>query len=226
MNKYSGTVNLEVMSHAENYNRFLTKLVLSQAKAGDLILDLGAGIGTFAKRIAELGYPVCCIEPDPNQASVITNLGLTVLSDLTQIENDSLDYVYTLNVLEHIEDDHALLRELYYKIKPGGRLLIYVPAFQLLYSSMDQKVGHYRRYTRKSLDNLVSHAGFNVVTTRYADSLGFLASILYKLLGNNSGVVSVRSLVAYDRMVFPVSRIMDKLLGLLIGKNVLLVGTK
>lgn len=226
MNKYSGAVNLEIMTDAVNYNRFLTELVLSQAKAGDHILDLGAGIGTFAKRISEHGYNVCCIEPDSNQASVITNFGLAVYSDLSRIENDSLDYVYSLNVLEHIEDDHALLCELYHKLKPGGRLLIYVPAFQILYSRMDQNVGHYRRYTRKGLDNLVSHAGFNVAKTSYADSVGFLATILYKLVGNNSGTVNIRALVAYDRLVFPLSHIADKLLGPFIGKNVLLVGAK
>jgi SAM-dependent methyltransferase len=226
MNKYTGTVNLEVMSDAVNYNRFLTELVLSQAKLGDRILDLGAGIGTFAERISKQGFNVCCVEPDPSQAAVITNLRLSVFNDLSQIENNSLDYVYTLNVLEHIEDDRAILCELYSKLKPSGRLLIYVPAFQILYSSMDQKVGHYRRYTRKGLNSIVTQAGFNVIETRYADSLGFFATILYKLVGDNTGMVNTRALIMYDRFVFPLSRIVDILLGAVIGKNVLLVATK
>ncbi len=226
MTEYSGTGNLEVMADAVNYNKFLAELVLSHAKVGDRILDFGAGIGTFAKRISEHGYNVCCVEPDPKQASVIAKSGLAVYGDLNQINDDSLDYLYTLNVLEHIEDDHAMLRELYRKLKPGGRLLIYVPAFQVLYSSMDHKVGHYRRYTRSGLADLVLHAGFNVANTRYADSVGFLATLLYKLVGDNSGAVNGRALVAYDRLLFPLSRIVDKLLGSFVGKNVLLVGAK
>jgi len=226
MIKYSGTDNLDVMSNAVNYNRFLTELVLSQARVKDQILDFGAGIGTIAKRISEYDYNVRCIEPDQNQASIISDAGLTVYSDLSLINNNSLDYIYSLNVLEHIKDDHALLCQLYHKLKTGGRLLIYVPAFQVLYSSMDQKVGHYRRYTRKSLGDLVSKAGFNVTKTSYADSFGFPASILYRLLGDESGTLNTQTIVTYDRFLFPASLFADKLLRPFIGKNVLLVGVK
>ena len=226
MGDYKGTGNLEVMAEAMNYNRFLLELVLRYAKAGDRILDFGAGIGTFAKSISERGYTVCCVEPDPNQASVIGELGLTVYGDLDQINDDSLDYVYSLNVLEHIKDDRTMLQNIYHKIKPGGRLLIYVPAFQVLYSSMDEKVGHHRRYTRSSLEAVVNDAGFKVLRTRYADSLGFLATILYKITGGTAGDINVRALIAYDRLIFPLSCMVDRLLGLFIGKNVLLVAVK
>lgn len=226
MAEYSGADNLEVMADAINYNQFLVELVLAYVKAGDCILDFGAGIGTFPKRIIEHGHNVCCVEPDPEQASAIAESGLAVYSGLNQIDDDSLDYIYTLNVLEHIEDDHAVLGEIYRKLKSGGRLLIYVPAFQILYSSMDRKVGHYRRYTRSGLTDLVRDAGFHVAKSRYADSAGFLATILYKLIGDNSGAVNVRALIAYDRLIFPLSRIADKLLGSFVGKNVLLVGIK
>ncbi len=226
MSDYKGTDNLEVMAEAVNYNQFLIELVLKYAKAGDRILDFGAGIGTFAKSISEHGYTVGCVEPDPNQASVIGNAGLTAYNDLDQIEDASLDYIYSLNVLEHIEDDRAMLQNIYRKIKPGGRLFIYVPAFQILYSSMDEKVGHHRRYTRSGLDAVVNAAGFKVQRSRYADSLGFLATILYKIIGNTSGDVNVRALITYDRLIFPLSRIVDILLGSFIGKNVLLVAEK
>lgn len=226
VHKYSGTDNLEVMADAVNYNRFLTELVLSQAKEGDAILDFGAGIGTFAKNISAQGHNVCCVEPDINQAYTIASLGLVVFGELAQVENNSLDYAYTLNVLEHIEDDRAVLCELHRKLKPGGRLLIYVPALQVLYSSMDKKVGHYRRYTRKGLNDLVSNVGFNVTETRYADSIGFFATILFKLVSDDSGAVNNRALRAYDILVFPLSLIADKLLSPFFGKNVLLVGEK
>jgi len=226
MSQYVGTGNLEVMADAINYNNFLVELVLKHAKAGDRILDFGAGIGTFSRRISERGHDVTCVEPDPDQAAVIAESGLSVHNSLDQIADESLDYLYMLNVLEHVEHDVALLREIHRKLKPGGRLLIYVPAFNVLFSSMDREVGHYRRYTRSSLASAARLAGFSINRTRYCDSLGFFATLVYKLLGDNSGRLNPRSLIAYDRIAFPLSRFADLLAGPIIGKNVVLVGEK
>jgi SAM-dependent methyltransferase len=226
MNSYTGTDNLEVMADAVNYNRFLTDVVLSEAQDGDLILDFGAGIGTFSARIARHGYRVECVEPDPNQASVIAQSGLTVHLGLNEIHDESVDYVYLLNVLEHVEDHVGVLRAIAGKLKPGGRILIYVPAFEWLFSSMDRKVGHFRRYTRTSLANAAEDAGFTVVRTIYCDSLGFLAALAYKYVGDRDGNLNPKSLIFYDRIVFPLSRFLDKVLGQFVGKNCALVARK
>lgn len=226
MTEYVGTDNLEVMVKAINYNTFLIDLVVASAKPGDLILDFGAGIGTFAERLKKLGLNVCCLEPDPKQAALVRLAGLTTFNNLSEIADGTIDYVYTLNVLEHIEDEHAALTELYRKLRPGGRLLAYVPAFQVLYSRMDKKVGHYRRYTKDSLARVVRNAKFSIVSTGYCDSAGFIATILYKLFGDRTGGVDVRALLTYDRLIFPLSRRADVFLGSYIGKNCFLVGLK
>lgn len=226
MSEYNATDNLEAMSESVNYNNYLVNLVLSYARTGDCTLDFGAGIGTFAKRISEFGYTIKCLEPDLKQALKIAALGLTVYSDLNQVDNDSQDYIYTLNVLEHIEDENAILRDLYNKLKPGGRLLIYVPAFQILYSSMDRKVGHYRRYTRRSLSEAVRDAGFKVGKSHYVDSIGYLVTLVYKMVGDDSGDVNKRALRIYDRFLFPLNLIFDKVMGSFIGKNIFLIAKK
>lgn len=69
-------------------------------------------------------------------------------------------------------------------------------------------------------------AGFNVLRTRYVDSVGFFVTILYKIVGSNSGLISLRALTIYDRVIFPLSHIMDRLLNLFVGKNILLVAVK
>jgi SAM-dependent methyltransferase len=226
MSDYTGTENLEVMAEAVNYNRFLLSLIRAQARPGDRIADIGAGIGTFARALAGEGRDVTCVEPDLSQSRVIVDAGLPVVADAAALADASFDFIYSLNVLEHIDDDHAAAATWVRKLKPGGRMLIYVPAFQVLYSSMDRQVGHCRRYRRQSLADVMRHAGLRVDRVRYADSAGFFATLAFKAVGNDSGTIDRRALVTFDRLVFPLSRLADKGLDRILGKNVVLTGVR
>ncbi|MGI9264633.1 MAG: class I SAM-dependent methyltransferase, partial [Gammaproteobacteria bacterium] len=115
---------------------------------------------------------------------------------------------------------------IYRILRPGGRLLLYVPAFNVLFSSMDRKVGHFRRYRRRQLVALAGAAGFTVEQGRYVDSLGFLAALLYRFVGGDSGDINRRSLAVYDRFVFPLSRLLDTILWPFAGKNLLVTAAK
>jgi SAM-dependent methyltransferase len=222
---YSGRDNLEAMKQATRYNDYLVGLVTQHA-TGDRVLDHGAGAGTFARPIAAAGANVICMEPDDGLRAELLQDGFDVAASLADIATESVDYAYTLNVLEHIGDDKEAVAELHRCLKPGGRLLVYVPAFQLLYSQMDTHVGHFRRYRRGPLVALLRSAGFEVDAARYVDSLGFLATLVYKLIGDRSGSVSPGSVAFYDAVVFPVSRIIDWLTFGSFGKNLALVATR
>lgn len=220
MTTYSGTDNLEVMAHAVNYNNFLIQLIRSHVKEKELILDFGAGIGLFAEQLKALNYNISCIEQDKSQLVMIRKKGIEAYSNIDDIEDNSVDYIYSLNVLEHIEDDVLITEKLYKKLKNGGKLLIYVPAFQVLYSSMDKKVGHYRRYSKSTLSALVKQCGFKIITIKHADSAGFFATILYKFFGSNTGTLNINTLVFYDKYIFPISHLFDSILGYFFGKNI------
>jgi SAM-dependent methyltransferase len=226
MGSYTGIDNLEVMREAENYNRFLVDLVLSQAQPGDRIVDFGAGAGTFAAPVMAAGRDVVCVESDSTLGAHLSSKGLAVLGDLDQVSDASIDYLYSLNVLEHIADDAAMAARWWRALRPGGRLLVYVPAFEMLFSSMDRKVGHHRRYRLGGLRQILAAAGFRVVQGRYADSLGFVATMLFKLIDSGSGDVNRRMLRLYDRAAFPASRALDRVVGRFIGKNVYVVAVK
>lgn len=223
---YTGVENLEAMREAERYNRFLVDLVMRHRQGAGPALDFGAGSGTFAALLRDRGLPVRCIEPDGHLQGLIAGQGLDVIGDSTAIPDGSVDYVYSLNVLEHIEDDRAALAEIHRMLRPGGRVLLYVPAFQVLYSTMDKRVGHFRRYRRRPLSNLVRETGLHVEYSAYADSLGFLASLIYRYVGDQSGTISGAQVRTYDRFVFPVSRALDRLFGKAFGKNAYLVAIK
>jgi len=220
---YTGTEILEVMKEAVNYNRFLIDLVESHCRPNDLVVDFGAGAGTFATPLRERGHNVACVELDQGLRQRLLDQGFAAHADIAEMPDASVDFIYTLNVLEHIEDDGAALRLLRSKLKPNGRLLIYVPAFQSLFSSMDRKVGHFRRYHRGPLGALLRESGFTVQRNEYVDSLGYAATLVYKAMGDESGEVNVRALIAYDRFAFPLSRLLDLPLSRVLGKNLLVV---
>jgi SAM-dependent methyltransferase len=220
---YSGVENLEVMSAAENYNRFLLETVRRYAPARGRILDFGAGNGEFAVPLSKRGLDVTALEPDALLRSKIAEQGVRAVAGSEELPDGAFDYIYTLNVLEHIEDDLGALEALHSKLRPGGRLLVYVPAFPILYTSMDAKVGHVRRYTRRTLTTAVAGAGFAIEEVRHVDSLGFLAALLFKAIGSKDGTINVRALRLYDRVAFPVSRLIDLAAERWIGKNLLLV---
>lgn len=223
--EYSGIENLEAMKYAKNYNRFLVELVRRQLN-GKNILDFGAGAGTFATPLRDHDYTVACVEPDPQLSDELNTSGFRTYSAIQDVPPESMDSIYTLNVLEHIEHDSDAIKDLYSRLRSGGRIVIYVPAFAVLFSAMDRLVGHHRRYRRKDLAGKLKAAGFRIETATYIDSLGFAATLAYRLFGDDSGVVNVRAVQIYDRWIFPLSRIIDRIVLGSFGKNLLVVGSR
>lgn len=224
---YTGTDELEVMSEAVNYNRFLRDCVLDRVRLGDRVLDFGAGPGTFADMMAEQGVSPDCLEPDSNQQQVLRSKGHHVLDfDTWSDQKGSYDVVYLLNVLEHIKNDQEAAEQIAELVRPGGRVIIYVPAFESLFSSLDHKVEHFRRYRRPQLERVVRNAGLHIETSYYCDPMGFFATLAYKAGRNDEGTINMRALKLFDRAVFPASRAMHPLTGKMFGKNILLVATK
>lgn len=221
---YQGIDNLEVLDDAVRYNRFLVDCVVAAAGGGRTALDFGAGTGSLSSLAHERGLSVACVELDARLRDRLGARGFAVYDSIDAVADGSQAFIFSLNVLEHIADDAATLFSLFDKLVPGGRCLLYVPAFQILYSSMDRKIGHYRRYRRKGLVELAQRAGFSVERAEYADSLGFFVTLLYKALGSRRGDVSPASVRIYDCCIFPASRVLDKLgCSRLFGKNLLVV---
>lgn len=220
--EYSGEDNLEVMNSADNYNQHLVDFVVKNLpKKCDKLLDFGSGNGFFAREITQKAKKsVLCVEPAENMHKYYNATPFLSLSDL---ENGSLDCIYSLNVLEHIEDDEAVVKDFYRALSKNGVLLLYLPAFPCLYSSMDKKVGHFRRYKKKDVQRLFSENYWSIEQARYVDFLGYFASFLFKFMGNDSGTLSLTWLKIYDKFVFPLSLLLDKLtMGKILGKNIII----
>lgn len=220
---YTGTDNLEAMTRARRYNASLVDLAVRNMPRQGRCLDFGAGIGTFAAAVREAGFDVTALDPEAVHIAALEGLGLTTLGSLADVPDGTFAGVWSFNVLEHVQDDVAALRDVHRVMAPDGVLVLYLPALEWLWTSMDDKVRHYRRYTRARLRRKLAAAGFRVEHTRYADSLGVVATLLFKVLGSRKGDIDGGSVAIYDRVLFPLSRRLDPLVGRLLGKNVIAI---
>lgn len=227
---YSGAAELWAIEDSlAGYNNNLVKKLSSFFDNHHRVLEFGAGIGTLARLWQKkTGMMPECLEIDQNLSQVIRDRGLVCYDNLDEI-NWEYDGIYTSNVLEHIEHEEIILRQLYEKLKYGGVIAVYVPAFMCLYSNMDLAVGHYRRYRSKELCNLLESVGFKVIHHSYADGVGFFIWLLLKLRGSKGGVElsNHKILAAYDKFIYPFSSFLDGLgIKYLFGKNLMVVAKK
>jgi SAM-dependent methyltransferase len=222
--------DLEAMSFAENYHRWILSEFAPYLKGHTA--EVGAGAGSVSKLILATGIDRLDVyEPSSEmfgllQAGLADEPRVTAINDFfgAANERERYDSIAYINVLEHIEDNLAELGRAQSALRPGGHLLIFVPALAWLYSELDREIGHYRRYSKSELDGRVREAGLEIVRSTYFDIAGILPwYVNFVLLGNSIGGGSV---ALYDRLVVPVMRVVESVLPVPLGKNVLLVARK
>ena len=226
---YTGFSELEVLEKSVcNYNNFIVKIFFRHlSNSGSTILEFGAGIGTLAMIFSELrnDLEIHCYELDVKQLKIIKQRGLKTVSHLGF--EDHFDYVYTSNVLEHIENDIEALSQINTVLTPSGKIGIYVPANKYLYSHIDKKLKHFRRYSKKELISKVRSCGFTVECCYFVDSLGVFAWLFFKIFKIGIDSSGSKLLLIYDRLIWPISKFLDNLgLKYLFGKNLVLLGSK
>jgi SAM-dependent methyltransferase len=218
----SGEVNLA------NYNNWISRQFVAIFKRYKYksVLDFGAGIGSIASLFRQhTGVSPVTVEIDPDQAEMLRARGFCPFQSLDEVDV-MVDFIYTSNVLEHIADDLGALKQLHAKLTSAGRIAIFVPAFKSIWTTLDDKVGHHRRYTKSSLSDLLKKAGFEIENIGYRDSIGFMLALLFKIVGSKSGEPSDLSLWLFDRLLWPVSKVLDMVAAPFFGKNVLAVARK
>ena len=140
----------------------------------------------------------------------------------SRVHPEQLDTVISLNVLEHIEADQAVLTEFYQALIPGGHAIVLVPAHPGLYTACDRTLGHFRRYTPDELTTKFKEAGFQVVSCEQFNRLGVLGWWISGKLGKQD--LSPIQMRAYE-FLLPLAKLMDKV-GLGPGLSLIVVGQK
>ena len=224
---------LEDMAEMPNYNNWIFEHFIENV-AGKTV-EIGAGLGTISERLLPHTTHLDLVEPTPSLAVKLEtkfadDSGCLVSHKtlehwLEGIHEETFDTAVMVNVLEHIEDDSAATRGLFNALKPGGRIMIFVPALPFLYSELDRLYGHFRRYRRNELKLCVENAGFSVEKLHYFDITGVLPWWLFNtLLGKTS--FHKPSLTFYDKIVVPLTKIFERIIPLPFGKSLILIAKK
>ena len=233
--EYSG---VDILAHLACSQKTAKRVVSLFSKyLGSRVLEVGGGLGQISDVLVDDDIDLVTLEPDAHlfgklkekydqlsnpEVQNLTVEGLLVEGKLAA-EFDSAIYV---NVLEHIADDNSELVNVGKLLKTGGNVVIFSPALPILYGTMDGLSGHFRRYTKSELIDLVRDSGFEVIHVEYFDFVGiFPYFFMYRFMKVRT--IGSGGMFVYDNIILPISTVLGRLTrGRLIGKNLLIVGRK
>ena len=231
-----GEKTLELFEKNAAYSEFIWEalLGLSPDAVRGRVLEVGCGIGNLTRIV--LRRPdvtlLHSIDLDPAYIERVRGTLDDARLRLTTIaaeefcppeysgDADGFDCIFSSNVLEHIEDDGRVLRNFRAMLKPGGVVLVLVPAHEFLFSGLDRNLSHFRRYTRKSLSERARSAGLEALRVRYFNPIGAAGWWLNgKVLGRQT--LPAGQLSFYSRFGISLSRWVDRCNPLPLGVSVL-----
>jgi len=188
--------DLETIRSADNYYNWIFSEI--RPFLGSRILECGAGIGSITSKFLNCRFDkLIATDYDaiyipfleeicshyPSAMAMILDLDNLTKDQLNFISSSQINTIVMINVLEHIKNDQDCIRKLCSAMDAGSRIILFCPAFNLLYSKLDESYGHYRRYDENSLKLMVQGTDLDVSFTRYYNIAGFFAWILlHKIL--------------------------------------------
>jgi len=228
---YSGT-ELDAMAEARNYCRWI--LDFFAPYLGKKVIEIGAGAGTFSQLLLRIDRisKLVLFEPSANlflllqeQFGENPRVRLQSGSFDPSVLGEPADSIVLVNVLEHILDDDALLLQIRQSLRPGGRVLLFVPALEWIYGSLDKAFEHRRRYSKPVLRRKLERAGFRVERARYVNFLGitswFFAGRVLRQRTLRTGQVRW-----YDRWIIPWTFKLEQIWEPPIGQSLVAVAVK
>ena len=226
--------HLEVGKGTPNYNRWIADQFTPYV--GQHVLEAGCGVGTLSEywidRASFVGVDTeaeCVAKCQlrfadrPHARFVHDRVGAPDwVSRWSQFRPDT---IVAINVLEHIREDLEALRgwRSILLARGGGRICVFVPAFEFAYSAFDHRYGHYRRYTKESLRDKLLDAGLELEVLRYFNLPGLLGWWSAFVLLRTQGTMGTAPLGFYDRVVVPIARRIEDAVAPPFGNSVIAV---
>ena len=151
-------------------------------KKNGKVLDLGSGNGEMATLLIRFSEFVLATDNDQNIIDKLKQKTkkfkkirvAKINAEKFSLKEKGFDLVSACDLAEHLKNDQALFNQCYRHLRIKGKLLVVVPAGKFLYGNRDLKLGHYRRYSKKSLIQKVEKAGFRVIVCQYWNFFGLI----------------------------------------------------
>jgi SAM-dependent methyltransferase len=218
---------LDSLDGARNYAEWIFELI--EPHLGDEVLEAGAGHGTFtemlapkAKRVVACDISERCVDRLRERFPGDEHVEVLHGSIDSAAASGPFDSVVLINVLEHIEEDDGALRDARSLLKPGGRVILWVPAFSFLYSNFDRRIGHHRRYGRTGLRAQLADAGYEVQAVSYVNAVGAVAWLVLARFLRRTPTDSAPVRV-FDKYFVPVLKRLERRWAPPFGQSVLAV---
>jgi 2-polyprenyl-3-methyl-5-hydroxy-6-metoxy-1,4-benzoquinol methylase len=223
---------LEALAEASAYNDWMFSVF--EEFIGNRVLEIGCGTGNLTRHLLEKAKEVTAIDihaeylrllsrtvrvPDGHALNVRNQNFLEDMTDLA-----AYDTVVLINVLEHLPDPKDALRRIHQALNPSGRVVVLVPALEFLHSRFDELIGHYRRYTRKSLVRELTCAEFTIKKDRYFNLLG-IAGWWWRFRFLKREYFTSRTVGLFET-VTPLLRVIESAIPPPFGLSVIAVGEK
>lgn len=227
MSRYAGD-ELFLFARAVRWKRYWSRHLAGYVRGR--VLEVGAGIGSNIAYLSGHATEWVALEQD---AALLARVpaacnGVPVRRLCGTVDAVAaaprFDAVVYIDVLEHIEDDRGEVARASALLRPGGHLLVLAPAWERLRSPFDDALGHFRRYDRAGLRRLTP-PGMTPIRLRYLDSCGMLASLGNRLALRSHSPTEAQ-VALWDRVLVPLSRLVDPLLLHAVGKSVVCVWRK
>jgi SAM-dependent methyltransferase len=213
----TGGRTLEIFANTPRLNAWMFSK-LEAGVRGD-VLEGGSGIGNISRLLRAQATHLVVTDTEPHyledlQTAFAGDDGVDVAAfNLDEppppvVAARQYDTIVMVNVIEHIADDHGLVARLAGMLKPGGSLLVYVPACPFAFGSLDVALGHHRRYTPESLTALMRSAELEPTPPRYVNLLG-LAGWWFSGRVLKRSVLSARAVALFEKLV-PLVRLEDR----------------
>lgn len=224
---YMGS-ELEIFEQAKKWKNYYGAII--KPYIVNSVLEVGSGIGGTTNLLHNPKVTDwICLEPDKVFSNMLhekIKMGdlpsncreINGTIDQLSLE-DKFDCILYIDVLEHIEDDRNELIKASAHLNSHGILIVLAPAHEFLFSNFDKTIGHFRRYTKRSLSTL-SPAKCKMIKLFYVDSAGLLISLANKLVLKQN-MPTLRQVIFWDKIIIPVSKTLDKILNFYIGKTVI-----
>jgi SAM-dependent methyltransferase len=227
-------LTLDRLDEAHNYTHWIAELIRPHLKGN--VLEVGAGIGSVSALIRSAATTLTICEPHHGSFTALKQrfgedpcvsvlaLPVDALAEQTDLVN-TFDAVVLVNVLEHIADDAVAVHSLHQMLRPGGELIIYVPAFNALMSPFDRRIGHHRRYRRGVMRALFPSNSWDLHTLHYVNAPGFVLWWLGMRILKMSPATS-RATGIFDRYCVPAIRAIETRIAPPVGQSLFAVARK